>query len=134
MSLISNKVSLGTRKPVLVIHLANLHSFVNFCLDDTSDAPVAVKNVRKSIGMSWENVSITPRRLKKELDFEKPEIIRDEEIPPNDYSAEAVAKSLLQVSSFLLLSKLSCTETSWLSHQFLLIIIRITSEVNVILM
>lgn len=60
--------------------------------------------------MSWENVSVSPRKLKRDLnnlnnldnttvnDNEKLEIIQNDEIPPNDYSAEAVAKSLLLVS------------------------------------
>ena len=68
-------------------------------LDDAlgSDGAITSFSKRRSIGLSWENVSLTPRKLKKELDIEKPEIIKDEEIPPNDFTAEAVAKSLLQV-------------------------------------
>ena len=50
--------------------------------------------------MSWEDVSVSPRKLRRDLnESEKLEIIKSDEIPPNDYSAEAVAKSLLHVSS-----------------------------------
>ena len=50
--------------------------------------------------MSWEDVSVSPRKLRRDLnESEKLEIIQSDEIPPNDYSAEAVAKSLLHVSS-----------------------------------
>ncbi|XP_066926119.1 run domain Beclin-1-interacting and cysteine-rich domain-containing protein-like [Clytia hemisphaerica] len=64
------------------------------CISDSAFPTMA--DQRRSIGMSWENVSVSPRRLKREIsESEKPEIIQSEEIPPNDFSAEAVAKSLL---------------------------------------
>lgn len=67
--------------------------------------------------MSWEDVSVLPRKIRRDLnESEKLEIIQSNEIPPNDYSAEAVAKSLLHVGSFyvftksLFLRRFACSE------------------------
>ena len=78
--------------------------FLSFCFADDNTPSESVfsklKDKRRSIGMSWEDVSVSPRKLRRDLnESEKLEIIQSDEIPPNDYSAEAVAKSLLHVSS-----------------------------------
>jgi len=69
--------------------------------------------------MSWENVSVSPRKLKKYIiESEKPEIIQTDEIPPNDFSAEAVAKSLLHVSPISVVVFIFCTNF-WIKSFFL---------------
>jgi len=53
-----------------------------------------------NISASWENVSLakskSPEMARINSTIEKIEIIKEEEIPPDDYSAEAVAKNLLK--------------------------------------
>ena len=60
---------------------------------------------QQPISGSWENLTLTKSRSpdirNKDVTNEKIEIIEEEEIPPDDLSAEAVAKSLLRVRRFV---------------------------------
>ena len=77
-------------------------------LDETHDtATIEDKDKGYSISASWENVSLLANKSRspnvvKKNDPDKEEVIQDEEIPPGDYSAEAVAKCLLKVGFYSL--------------------------------
>ena len=62
---------------------------------------------QQPISGSWENLTLTKSRSpdirNKDVTNEKIEVTEEQEIPPDDLSAEAVAKSLLRVSRFVVI-------------------------------
>ena len=79
--------------------------FYNFIfLDDISDAPLTPDKRTITISASWENISQLANKSRmiendSKEDIDKVEIIHEDEIFPDDFTAETVAKCLLKVSS-----------------------------------